>query len=198
MTSSFEDDGTENLHEVSLKAATIVGLPAYQGRTQAIEFASLKEKENKIMEELEKIQKELEDTEKSLSTSEEKVEELKEQLKEHEGATEELTTLREFKASIDKEIKEEKALDGIKDKFSESKVEKEDDYFTDNREMLLSMNEDALEFMLQEFVSFASVKEDDDDDDDPQKIPNARNRKKSGFTPKEIAKQLVKESKESQ
>ncbi len=46
-TSSFEEDGTENLHGVSLRAATIVNLPAYEGRTKAIEFASEKNKEKK-------------------------------------------------------------------------------------------------------------------------------------------------------
>ena len=38
--SSFEPDGTEVLQGTSLKAAVIVGLPAYAGRTQVYAFAS--------------------------------------------------------------------------------------------------------------------------------------------------------------
>jgi hypothetical protein len=197
LASSFEEDGIENLHGVSLRAATIVGLPAYQGRTKAIEFASEKEKENKNMEELEKVQKELEDTKESLSTSETEVKGLKEQLAELDGQTSELETLREFKASIDKDIEEEKAMSAIKDKFADADVEKEDEYFTDNREMLLSLSEDSLDFMLQEFVSFASASEDNDDDD-PLKIPNVRNKKGKVLDPVEIAERLKADKRKSQ
>ena len=197
LASSFEDDGTENLHDVSLIAATIVGLPAYKGRTKAIEFASQKEKEKKNMEELEKVQKELEDTKELLTTSETETKGLKEQLAELEGQSEELKTLKEFKASIDKEVEEEKAINTIKEKFSGAEVEKDDEYFSENREMLLSLSEDSLEFMLQEFVSFASVS-DDDDDDDPPNIPNARNKKGKKLDPKEIAERLKEDKGKSQ
>ena len=189
--SSFEEDGTENLHGVSLRAATIVGLPAYEGRTKAIEFASDKEKEKKNMEELEKIQKELGDTKELLSTTEVENKGLKEQLTKLEGQTEELDTLREFKASIDKDIEAEKAMENIKEKFSEAGIEKDEDYFTENSEMLLSLDENALEFMLQEMISFASASEnDDDDDDDSLKIPNIRRKREKELSPTEIAEKL--------
>jgi hypothetical protein len=193
MVSSFEDDGTENLHDVSLKGAAIVGVPAYKGRTQVIEMASEKEKENKTMEELEKVQKELKETQESLASADEKIKELKDKLSELDGQTEELETLREFKADIDKEVEAEKALSTIKEKFSDAGVEKEDEYFVENREMLLSLSEDSLDFMLQELVSFsaeASEREDNDDGNDPPKIPNARNKKEKNLSPKEIADRL--------
>ena len=197
--SSFEEDGTENLHGVTLRAATIVGLPAYQGRTKGIEFASDKEKENKNMEELEKTQKELEDTKELLVASQEKTKELEEKLAELDGLTEELASLREFKAGIDEEIEQEKALAGIKDKFADAGIEKDDEYFSENRERLLSMSQEDLEFMLQEMVSFASnkeEKEDKDTDDDPLKVPNLRkNKKENDHSPSKIADMLKQRGK---
>lgn len=38
--SSIDDEGILNLHDVKLKAATIVGIPAYKGRTQVTAIAS--------------------------------------------------------------------------------------------------------------------------------------------------------------
>ena len=189
MASSFEEDGTENLHDVSLRAATIVALPAYQGRTIAIEFASEKENENKTMEELEKTQKELQDTKELLTASDEEKKELKEKLAELDGQKDELASLREFKASAEKELEQEKALKEIKDKFADAGIEKEDKYFTDNKDMLLALSTEALEFMLQELVSFSS-KEKDNDDDVPAKIPAARNKKEKSLSPAEIAQRL--------
>lgn len=189
--SSFEEDGTENLHDVSLRAATIVGIPAYEGRTKVTQVASKNIKEDDILDELEKTQKELEDTKESLSTIQKELETVKEQLKEFEGSTEELNTLREFKASIDKELESEKALEVIKGKFADAGVEKEDEYFEDNREKLLSMDEDTLEFILQEFVSFASETDGDGEASASQKVPNARNRQENTLTPQEIAKQYM-------
>ncbi len=197
-TSSFEDDGTENLHGVTLRAATIVGLPAYnEGRTRGIEFASEKEKENKNMEELEKIQKELEDTKELLVTSQDKTKELEGKLTELDGQTEELASLREFKASSDEKVEAEKALATVKDKFSTAGIEKDDEYFLENKDMLLAMSAEALEFMLQEMVSFASEEEEEEEeDDDPLTIPNLRNKKtEKDHSPSKIAEMLKKRGK---
>ena len=195
--STFEDDGTENLHGVTLRAATIVGLPAYdEGRTRAIQFASDKEKENKNMEELEKIQKELEDTKKLLVASQDKTKELEDKLAELDGQSEELASLREFKASTDEKAEAEKALATIKDKFSTAGIKKDDEYFSENKDMLLALSEDALEFMLQEMVSFASEEEDKEGDDDSLDIPNLRNKKtEKDHTPSLIAKKLKERGK---
>jgi len=197
--SSFEDDGIENLHGVTLRAATLVDLPAYKGRTPVIEVASEK-KEDTDLDELEKTQKELEDTKELLSKAQEELESLKEQLKGLESQASELEELREFKASIDKEIEEEKALSAIKEKFVEAGVEKDDEYFYENKERLLSMSQEDLEFMLQEIVAFSAKEGKDDkegDDEAGLKIPNARNKMEKTLTPQEIARRL-KEAKASQ
>lgn len=186
--SSFEEDGTENLHDVSLRAATIVAEPAYEGRTPIIEVASKNKKEDETLDELEKTQKELEDTEELLTASQKDLDEAKKQLKELEEPSEELVTLREFKASIDKDVEEEKALDVIKEKFADAGVEKEDEYFEDNREKLLAMSSETLDFILQEFVAFASESEEEEEED--LIVPNARNKKSKRLTPKELASQL--------
>ncbi|MHA1949605.1 MAG: hypothetical protein ACW987_07020 [Candidatus Thorarchaeota archaeon] len=188
--SSFDEDGTENLHDVSLRAATIVAEPAYEGRTIVTQVASKNKKEDDTLDELEKTQKELEDTQELLSTAQKELDEVKEQLKELEGQSDELETLRQFKASIDEEVAKEKALDELKEKFSEAGVEKDEEYFAKNAEKLLSMDEDTLEFILQEFVAFAEKEKGDDGDDDPPLIPNARNKKEKTLTPIKLAEEL--------
>ena len=196
--SSFEEDGTENLHGVTLRAATLVGMPAYKGRTPVIEFAGEK-KEDTDLDELEKTQKELEDTKELLSKSQEELDALKEQMKEFEGQAAELEDLREFKAEIDKEIEEEKAMDVIRTQFADAGIEKDEEYFSENRERLLAMAKEDLEFMLQELVAFSAKeeKEEDDDDEAGLKVPNARNKQEKILTPQELAKRL-KASKASQ
>lgn len=188
--SSYEDDGTENLHGVTLRAATLVDLPAYKGRTPVIQVASEK-KEDTDLDELEKIQKELDDTKDLLSTAQEEIETLKGQLKEFEGQASELEELREFKAEIDREIEEEKALDAVKAQFSEAGVERDEEYFVENKERLLSMAQEDLEFMLQEIIAFSSKEEDDDEDDKSNlEIPNFRNKKEKPLRGKDLGKAL--------
>lgn len=191
--SSYEDDGTENLHGVTLRAATLVDLPAYKGRTPVIQVAS-EQKEDTDLDELEKTQKELEDTRELLVKAQEELDALKEQLQELEGQASELEELREFKAEIDREIEEEKALDAIKAKFADAGVEKTDEYFYENKERLLAMAQEDLEFMLQEIVSFSSKEEEEDEKEDNEEsglqIPNARNIQEKPLVGKELGKLL--------
>jgi hypothetical protein len=196
--STFEEDGTENLHGVTLRAATLVDLPAYKGRTPVIQVAS-EQKEDTDLDELEKLQKELDDTKEALSEANDELKTLKEQIKEFEGQAAELETLREFKEQIDKEVEAEKALDAIKDLFTEAGVEKDEEYFAENRERLLAMSQEDIEFMLQEIVAFSAKEEEEEEEDDEAglKVPNARNKQEKTLTPQEIARKL-KESRASQ
>ena len=194
--SSYEDDGTENLHGVTLRAATLVDLPAYKGRTPVIQVASEK-KEDTDLDELEKTQKELEDAKELLSKAQEEIEALKEQLKEFESQASELEELREFKAEIDREIEQEKALDEIKAQFTEAGVEKDDEYFVENKERLLSMAQEDLEFMLQEIVAFSAKEEKEEKEDDDEaglQIPNARNKQEKRLSGRELGKALRSQS----
>lgn len=145
-TDSELKDGVEYLKNVALRAATLVGRPAYQGRTPILAVASEQE-DNKLEaqnSELETKKKELEDL-------------LTAKASELEALTKELTELRAFKAGIEKERKDAEVLASIKEKFASSGITKEDQYFADNKDRLLSLSEDALAFLLQEFVAFSSI-----------------------------------------
>lgn len=84
----------------------------------------------------------------------------------------ELAELREFKKEIDDEVAKAEKLDGIKAKFAEAKLEKEDTYFTENSEKLLSLDEAALDFMVQELSAFsAKASLEDDNSDKNIKVP---------------------------
>lgn len=86
----------------------------------------------------------------------------------------ELAELRAFKKEIDDEVAKVEKLDGIKAKFAEAKLEKDEAYFTENSEKLLGLDEAALDFMVQEFSAFSSAKASLEDDKVGKevKIPN--------------------------
>ena len=73
------------------------------------------------------------------------------------SADEELKQLREFKAQVDKEQADAEKLATIKAKFAEAGLKKEDEYFITNRDMLLVLDEAALNFMVQELSAFAQA-----------------------------------------
>ena len=67
----------------------------------------------------------------------------------------ELNTLREFKSGIDEvKIKEEK-LASIKSKFAEAGIEKDEEYFKSNNEMLAKLGDGELSFLVQELSAFS-------------------------------------------
>jgi hypothetical protein len=163
--------GIENLFETSLRAATLVNLPAFAGRTPIVAMASKEEsdtnlEDDKLMDELETLKQ---DHEKALDTIKELEKDLAE-MKEAQASTDkELEELREFKAEVDKEAEEADKLDKIEKKFAEAGIKKDDEYFETNKERLLSLDSEALDFMVQEMVAFANKEEDkskDLDNDD--------------------------------
>jgi len=150
------DDGVEDLINIYLRAATLVGLPAYAGRTPVLAVASIdvpsSVEDNIEMEELETLKSQLADAQKKVTELEGQVSEKEQALATNET---ELTELREFKASVEKDKAEAEKLASIIAKFAEAKIEKDDEYFATNREMLLGLEESALNFMVQELVAFA-------------------------------------------
>jgi hypothetical protein len=68
----------------------------------------------------------------------------------------ELNPLRDFKSAFDADKEKDEKLTGIKTKFGELGLTKDDDYFTTNAEKLLSLDANGLDFMLQEMVAFKS------------------------------------------
>ena len=155
---SVDDDGVETLHGTSLNGLTVVSRPAYAGRTPVVAMASeddgLTEEEIKIkMDELEKAQA-------KISELEAKVTELQTSLSEVQtakaSADSELEGLREYKELKEKQEADAARLAEIKTKFAESKIEKDEKYFEDNKEFLLGLETSAFDFMLQELVAFAA------------------------------------------
>ncbi len=128
---------TESLREKLLKKAR-----------NMLESAKSSFKENDNMNEIEELKAQLDEALSEISR-------LKEALN---AANAELEMLRDFKASIEKEHADAEKLSAIKAKFTEAGIEKDNDYFVNNKDMLLALDESAIDFMIQELVAFASKK----------------------------------------
>lgn len=178
-----------------LLAATIVGRPAYAGRTPVLEVANKNTKEDDKVEELEKFKKLYEEAlaEKEMSSKE--LESYKLQIQDFEKKFSELESelneLRSYKEQREKEDAENKRFEEIKSKFIEAGIEVGPDYFNDKRDYLLSMSEEVLDFFIKELVVFkatetASLKQ--------PKVPNITKKPEDTIlSPAEIAKRLKEE-----
>lgn len=179
----YEDSTLNNeknsvdLHGTVLSATTIVGNPAYQGRTPFLAISSKKEAEitneeitEDISMEVKDLEAKLAELEPQLATALSEIERLKNEKaeKETEIATlteqntakeTELATLRDFKASVEAEAARIEKLETIKTKFNEAGLNRDDKYFTDNEAKLLKMDDEGLEFFIQEMA--ANLSEED-------------------------------------
>jgi hypothetical protein len=169
--STVDADGITDLKDTALKAAVLVGRPAYGGRTQILSVASEvnpDSEENMELKELEEqvisLKAELAAKETELSTKKEEVEtkaaELettKAELTKLAEDTKDYSELKEFKASALLEKEENEKFEGIKTKFSEAGLNKDETYFKDNKTKLVSMTPELLDFMVQELVAFKST-----------------------------------------
>jgi hypothetical protein len=170
----IDDSGISTLRGLILRAATLVRFPAFAGRTPVLAVAAKTTEptepdstmEENSMEELELIKTQLTD-------AQEKIAELEGQLKEKidgfASVEEELTGLREFKAQVETVEAEASKLASVRAKFAEAEIEKPDQYFVDNRDHFLALDETGLDFMVQEISAFAKnavagVKLDTDDE----------------------------------
>lgn len=194
----IDENGVENLRGITLRAATIVGMPAYAGRTPVFAMASEdKEKEDKTsMEELTVLKEKLAEAEAKIAELGKTADETAVKIKEYEtllGEKEaELSTLREFKAAVDAEAERLEKLESIKTKFTEANISKSDEYFEENEEKLLSLDENSLDFLIQELVAFASNSEEEDEDAEASvKVPNIKSKDKN-LSSKELAEELRK------
>ena len=194
-TEREENDGVTALLGTTLTGLAVVSNPAYGGRTP---FAKMASKNNEDEEEADSVD-ELEKANTRIAELEIEITTLKEQLlekKDYEDLKAELEKLQEFKAEIERLEKEVEELDNIKDKFNDAGVEKEDAYFTENKQTLLGLDSNTLDFMIQEMVSFAEKQseastEEDEEDDNP-KIPAFKSKKSAKVTSKNIADGLRK------
>jgi len=156
--SSIDEGGVTTLQDTSLRAVTLVGRPAYEGRTPIVAVAST---EDNKLEDLEKLQKDIADMTALLAKKEtelaEKTAALEAKESELTSASTELAELRKFKGDIDQAKAEIEAIAKIKEKFVTAGIEKDDEYFASNKEMLMSLAPEAIDFMVQELVAFSSV-----------------------------------------
>jgi hypothetical protein len=164
-----ETVGSMDLVSTVLKAATIVGNPAYMGRTPFLSIAAKKADagakegtpeditQEETMED-DTVEKELQE---KLDKAVAEIETLKGQLSEKETAIAELTTqketleaeltpLKEFKEQADAAVAKAEKLASIKTKFSEAGLNKDEEYFKTNEEKLLGLDTNALDFMVSE------------------------------------------------
>lgn len=178
-----------------LLAATIVGRPAYAGRTPVLEVANKNNKEDDKVEELEKLRKlyeeilaEKENASKELENYKAKIESFEKRISELEN---ELTELRSYKEQREKEDAEEARFKEIKNKFVEAGIELSDEYFTEKRDYLLSMSDEVLEFFIKELVVFKSI---ESASLKQPKVPNITKKSEdTNLSPVEIAKRLKEE-----
>ena len=200
--STKDDDGVLELRNIEMNAVTIVGLPSYMGRTGVTALASKDENEGEV-EAMDTISRE--DHEKIVSTYEDKVSGLETELSEASKRIEELNTaneeltsanaelkelkpeyedLKKFKEEADAQAEREEKLAGIREKFAEAGIEVTDEYMEEREETLLGMEEAALDFFIQELVSF-KTKEDDDDEAEASisitsKVPEVKRKEEKG------------------
>jgi chemotaxis protein CheY-P-specific phosphatase CheC len=208
-TGAIEEDGGEALTGVSMNAATVVGMPAYQGRTQTISMSSDKKTDGEnIMEDTMK----LEDHNKALAELKENYEaqlkELQDKLEAQAEELKELSELREYKAEIEEAKEKIAKLQNIQQKFEEAGLKVDEDYFKEREEILLAMSSDQLDFLVQEMAaSLTKAKEaqDNADDDDAdaeasvqltsKNVPNLGTTDSGEITQEDIVKYLREQDK---
>lgn len=149
-----EEEGVA-LKNVSMNAATIVGMPAYQGRTTALALSSV-EKEGDLMDTIEKTEHErllneqkgqfeaqIAELQASLTTVQTELDALKPQYEE----------LANYKQTIEEAEAKKTKLTSIKNKFKDAGLDITDEYFTEKEEALAGMTDEQLEFFIQELVA---------------------------------------------
>ena len=220
--STMTDDGIESFVDTSLAAATVVGVPAYEGRTPITLMASkdsdadykIKTEEfDKMEEKLKVLQDRVDELKEANETLESSVTSLKEANETLQGEFDSISVereeLAEFKAEIEATKEREEKLEALVKLFSESGVEFPEDYLDDEdrREKLLAMDFSQLEFLMQDLSIFAASEEDDEDEEDNEeeaskkhlgsKITlNPKGKRAKEMTPSEIAKAMRDEKRE--
>jgi hypothetical protein len=190
--STADADGISDLEDTTLKSAVLVGRPAYGGRTQILSIASetnINSEETMELKELEEkysaLETEFNAKKLELETKSSELEALRVELTNKTEETKDYSELKEFKASVLKEKEENQKFESIKTKFSEAGLTKDEVYFKDNKEKLLSMTPEVLDFMMQELVAFKSTSASQH-----ETIPNLTSGKEDRVTPKELGKAL--------
>jgi hypothetical protein len=144
-----DDNGTRWLKDPVVRAATIVGIPAYSGRTPVLAVAS-KTSDNS----LEDNKVELEELQTKLAEATNEVEGLKAQVAEFETKNTEkdaeLETLRTFKAEVEQKEARAALLQNRLTAFAEAGLEFSPEDISAKQEQWLQMDDEAFNFLVNE------------------------------------------------
>lgn len=187
--SKVDENGVENLLGTSLRAVTVVSLPAYAGRTPMFAFAS---KNKSISEEekvtIEELQAKLTEVEASLTAKDTLITEKESALS---AMQKELDELKLYKETVEKEKKASERMVEIQKKFSDAGIQKDETFFTEKKDFLLGLDEATLDFMVQEMVSFASQAKEGKSSTKVE-VPDLKNTEGISSDPKVLAEELRK------
>lgn len=170
--STTDDSGNEWLQDPVVRAITVVGAPAYGGRTPIESVASkttsnISSSEDANVDELENLKTQLTNLQAEKAELERK---LAEKSAELEAANTELASLKEFKAAVDKREAEAQLLSNRLAKLAESGINYTDEEVSAKREMLLNLDEVAFDYLVAELKD--AVKEAASGDE-TSKIPGS-------------------------
>jgi len=199
-TEEIISEGIRNLKGCILKAATIVGIPAYDGRTKVLAFAS---QENKMtleeaLAKIAELEGVISEKDVALASKDELIAEKETAIAEKESTiaslnenvtnlTSEKELLASFKESVEAESAKVAKVNAITSKFTEAGID--ENYVKENIEKYLSLSEDQIDFIVAQLVHFQS--EATLVSNASTKIPNL-NSEKTKLTPKELAQALSK------
>jgi hypothetical protein len=196
--SSVQEDGNEDLFGLQLRAATVVGMPAYAGRTPVLEVASdqsIPMMNDHDMEDM--TETETEDIQTEMDELKQEIEQLKAMLVEKETELQTLKSqnseLAEFKNKVEQEKADSEKFASIKAKFKDAGISKEDSYFDEKKPVLMKLGDEELDFMVQELVAFSTIKTENSAS---TKIPNIVNTDKSYKSTKELIRALRESEKQ--
>lgn len=152
-------DGVKDLHGVVLNGAAVVRQPAYKGRTPIYATAEDINPEGNNLDELEQVKAQLAEALEKIEQLSSNAETISTEL---DSLKSERDQLLQFKQSVEMASAELEKLASIKAKFVEAGISKDDNYFEDNRNVLLKLEEAELDFFIQNLIAFknseASVK----------------------------------------
>jgi hypothetical protein len=151
--SSLDENGIEILRGCILRATTLIGIPAYQGRTNITDVDMANKDSNK---EERNVEKELEKLRAELDEYKGRVAELEKTQKTEEDIQrlEEFNSLKEFKDNVEAEAARLEKLTSIRNSFSKAGVSRDDKFFEENEDLLLTLDEveGALAFFIAQLT----------------------------------------------
>lgn len=195
----FEGD-IKNLTGCELRATTLVGIPAYQGRTIITDVEDASETEKNSEEEKFQMEKELKELKKENETLKTQISTLESAQATEEDKTklEEYDELKQFKSDIETASARIEKLEAIRKLFVEAGANetKITEFFTEEKEdLLLSMSEveGAIEVLVSQFASQISEEEEEEESEEDLESEEATTKIPRVPAPKDVKDMSMKE-----